>query len=296
MTSLFYNIKQALQQIFRNFGMSLASVFAITAMMLILGLFFIITVNVNLFSESVKQDYNTVEVYLKDTVAEEQAAEIMEQLESVDGVTNVEYRTKDQALKIMKERWGDSGYLLDSIDKNPLPNSILVEVTDLKAADAVNTTAKKIQGVESTTYYKQTIEKLTRLTSFIQVGAIIVMIFLIVVSVVVVANTIKLTVFARQREISIMKYIGATNWFIRGPFLIEGIIIGIISSVISAWICREFYQRIVDFIGVRIMAILSVPMVSAGYLSSNLIVIFLAMGIGIGSVGSIWSMRRFLKS
>lgn len=91
-----------------------------------------------------------------------------------------------------------------------------------------------------------------------------------------------------------MKYVGATNWFVRGPFLVEGIIIGIISSLAAAGITYLFYGRIVDAIGVRVMTILSSPMVPAGYLSVNLIIIFLAMGIGIGSTGSIVSMRKFL--
>jgi cell division transport system permease protein len=294
MNRIGYNIRQAFQQIGRNKGMSLASVFAITAMMLILGLFFVISVNVNLFTEMVKQDYDTVEVYLKDSVDTAQAQTIMNKMEKVDGVSNVTYRTKDQAMKIMKERWGDSGYLLDSLGTNPLPNSVLVKVSTLKAADRVNQAAARMEGVESTKYYKETIDKLTRITNFLQIAAIVIMLFLVVVSVVVVSNTIKLTVFARAREISIMKYVGATNWFVRGPFLVEGVIIGIFSSLVAAGITFLLYGRIVDAIGTKVMTILSSPLVPAGYLAGNLIIIFLAMGISIGACGSIISMRKFL--
>lgn len=296
MSRLFYNIRQAIQQIFRNFAMSLTSLLAITAMMLILGLFFVISVNVNLFTESVKEDYDTVEVYLEDKVSAEEAQAIMDKLGKLDGVSNVQYRTKEQALKIMKKRWGESGYLLDSLGKNPMPNSILVKVSDLKSADHVNTEAEKISGVESTKYYRETVNKLTRLARYMQIGAIVIMLFLVVVSVIVVSNTIKLTVFARAREISIMRYVGATNWFIRGPFLIEGIIIGIISSLIAAFITYFLYGRLVDAVGLKVMTLLSTPMVPAGYLAYNLIIIFLAMGISIGACGSIISMRRFLRA
>lgn len=294
MNRLGYNIKQAFQQIGRNKGMSLASVFAIIAMMMILGLFFVVSVNVNLFTEMVKQDYDTVEVYLKDSTDAAKAQVIMDKIENVKDVSSVSYRTKDQALRIMKERWGDNGYLLDSLGENPLPNSILVKVNSLKAANTVNTMAAKIDGVESTKYYKETVDKLTRVTNFMQIAAIVIMIFLIVVSVVVVSNTIKLTVFARAREISIMKYVGATNWFVRGPFLVEGMLIGIFSSLISAGITYVIYSRIVAAIGTKVMTILSSPLVPAGYLSLNLIIIFLAMGISIGACGSIISMRKFL--
>ena len=294
MIRLFYNIKQAILQIGRNKGMALASIFAITAMMLILGMFFVIVVNVNLFTEMVKQDYDTVEVYLMDSTDTKQAQTIMDTLENINGVNKVQYRTKDQALEILKERWGESGYLLDSLGDNPLPNSVLVKVDNLSAATRVNSAAGKIAGVESTKYYKETVDKLTRVTNFMAIAAMVIMLFLIIVSIVVVANTIRLTVFARAREISIMKYVGATNWFVRGPFLVEGIIIGAVSSLIAAGVTYLFYGRIVDAIGVKVMTILSSPLVPAGYLASNLVIIFLALGVGIGSTGSIISMRKFL--
>ncbi len=294
MIRLFYNIKQAILQIGRNKGMALASIFAITAMMLILGMFFVIVVNVNLFTEMVKQDYDTVEVYLMDSTDTKQAQTIMDTLENINGVNKVQYRTREQALKILKERWGESGYLLDSLGDNPLPNSVLVKVDNLSAANRVNSAAGKIAGVESTKYYKETVDKLTKVTNFMAIAAMVIMLFLIIVSIVVVANTIRLTVFARAREISIMKYVGATNWFVRGPFLVEGIIIGAVSSLIAAGVTYLFYGRIVDAIGVKVMTILSSPLVPAGYLASNLVIIFLALGVGIGSTGSIISMRKFL--
>lgn len=113
--SLTYNIKQGFTQIFRNRGMSLASIFSITAMLLILGLFFVIMVNMNMFTEAVKQDYDQIEVFLKDKTTQEETMNIMSQLKTCDGVTEVEYRTKDEALEIMKQRWGESGYLLDTL-------------------------------------------------------------------------------------------------------------------------------------------------------------------------------------
>ncbi|MFQ9894531.1 MAG: FtsX-like permease family protein, partial [Emergencia sp.] len=140
------------------------------------------------------------------------------------------------------------------------------------------------------------VEKLTSVTNFLQMAAIVIMAFLVVVSVVVVSNTIKLTVFARAKEISIMKYIGATNWFIRGPFLAEGVIIGVFSSLVSAGITFVLYSKAVDLLGTQVMMILSSPLVPAGYLAFNLICIFLAMGVSIGACGSIISMRRFLDT
>ncbi len=296
MNRIQYNIKQALQQIWRNKGMSLASVFAITAMMLILGLFFVITVNVNLFTEMVKADYDEIEIFLEDSTGVEDAQSMMNQIETFDGVEKVEYRTKEDALNIMKKRWGESSYLLDSLGENPLPNSILITVSSLESAGKVTQQVSGFEGIEDIKYYRETVEKLTKVTDFLQIAALVIMAFLIVVSVVVVANTIKLTVFARAREISIMKYVGATNWFIRGPFLVEGIIIGIFASLVSAGITYLLYSKIVGAFSAQVLTILSTPLVPAGYLSVNLVCIFLAMGVSIGACGSIISMRRFLDT
>ena len=193
MSSLLYNIKQGFIQIFRNRGMSLASIFSIVAMLLILGLFFVITVNVNLFTEVVKQDYDQVEVFLLEETTNAEAQELMAKIKARDGVTDVVYRTKDDALEIMKQRWGESGYLLDSLGENPLPASILISVESLDNAGAVAAYAGTLEGVDDIQYYQETVEKLTRITDFLQIGAMVIMVFLVVVSVVVVSNTVKLT-------------------------------------------------------------------------------------------------------
>ena len=163
-----------------------------------------------------------------------------------------------------------------------------------RAAQAIADKAKTFNGIEKVNYYKQTVDKIMKVTDFIQLAALIIMAFLVIVSVVVVANTVKLTVFARGDEISIMKYIGATNWFVRGPFLVEGIIIGLFSAIISVLIIALIYARIIAGIGDDMMIMLSTPMVPEGFLVKNIIVIFVALGVSIGACGSIISMRRFL--
>ena len=291
-----YNIRQALQQIWRNKGMSTASVFAITAMLLILGLFFVITVNINLFTEMLKNNYNEVEVFLNDDVKKSDAENIMKKIDAEPGVKSSAYRSKTEAMKIMKARWGENSYLLDSLGDNPLPSSIVVTVDSMSTADNVIKMVKGKDGVEDVKYYQETVKKLTKITNFLKLAAMIIMVFLIIVSIVVVSNTIKLTVFARAKEIEIMKYIGATNWFIRGPFLIEGILIGVISSAVSAVATFFIYREIISLVGKQFMTIMSSPLVPAGYLSVNLILIFLAIGVSIGACGSIVSMRKFLDT
>ena len=296
MRTFFYTIKQAFIQFGRNKSMSLISIFAITCMLLILSLFFIMFININAAAESVKGDYNSIEIFLLDETTPEQADVMVQDMKQQKGVSDAFYKTKDEAMAEFKARWGDNGYLLDGLADNPLPNSVVVMIGDLEQADALAAHAEEYEGIEDVKYYKSTVDKLLKATKFIQISAVILMIFLIIVSIIVVSNTIKLTVFNRSEEISIMKYVGATNWFIRGPFLIEGILIGVLSAVIALAITYLLYGQIVDIIGDQVYRMLSTPMVPVDFLIYNFAWIFLALGVSIGSCGSIISMRKFLNA
>ena len=279
----------------RNKGMYFTSIMAITAMMLILGLFFVAFVNVNLFTKSIEKDYNVIQIYLKEGLTPEVTEAAGQSLQTTEGVEKVEYVTKDQALQTLRDRWGENGYLLENLPENPLPDSYTVYVTDKDAANNVATLAPGIEGVDDVVYYRDTIEKLAQVSSFIELGSIIAMAFLVIVSIIIVANTIKLPVFNREKEISIMKYLGATNWFVKAPFIWGGIIIGILSSVIATGLTYVIYKRVVGIIGGDILRILSVNLVPAEQLTLTLLASFLCLGIGIGVIGSAISIRKFLN-
>ena len=296
MKAFAYTLKQSFLQFGRNLNMSIISIFVITCMMLILSLFFILLINVNTAAETIKGDYDSIEIVLLEDTSKEDAEAMAADMKKQEGVSDAYYKTKEQAMAEFRDRWGENGYLLDSLKDNPLPNSVVIMISDLEKADALAAHAAEYEGIEDVKYYKSTVEKLLDATKFIQITAIVIMVFLIIISIIVVSNTIKLTVFNRAEEISIMKYVGATNWFIRGPFLIEGIIIGIISAGISLGITYLAYDRLVEFIGDQVYRILSMPMVPVGFMVYNFAFIFLALGISIGSCGSIISMRRFLDA
>lgn len=295
-SNLSYTIKQALKQIARNKAMMFTSLFSITAMMLILGLFFMLAVNVNILTQDARDQFDMVEIYLEDDADGSQLNEINEKLEGLSYIKDVKYVSKKDALKIMKKRWGDKGYLLNGLTRNPLPASFQVRLKDINDADRLVKYADKMDGVEDATYRQDMIDKILKITDNLQIGAMVLIIFLVVVSIVVVANTIRLTVLARGREISIMKYVGATNWFIRGPFLTEGIIIGVISALISSAAVTALYRAVTSSFADRILIMFSTRLMPVSFLASNLTVIFLALGISIGAIGSLISMRRFLDT
>ena len=291
-----YSLKQALQQIFRNKGMAIASLFAITAMLLILGLFFFLTVNVNFITEEIKDQFDPIEVYLQDDQTEAQADVIRTSLSKLPGVESVEYIDKARAMEEFKVRWGDNAYLLDGLSTNPLPNSLRVTLTDLNEGDVVAEVSRNMTGVEDVRYYQTEVNKILKISEGIQKGALVVIAFLIIVSVVVVSNTVKLTVMARQEEIRIMKYVGATNWFIRGPLILEGMFIGLIASLIALGCTWAIYARLMNAFGQQAMILLSSSLVETQFMMINLTWIYVALGISIGAFGSILSMRRFLQA
>lgn len=289
-----YNLKQAFVQMGRNKGMYFTTILAITAMMLILGLFFTAFVNVNLFAKSIEKDYNVIQVYVKDDAKAEDVDAITKALESMDGVDKVEYVSKSDALVTLKDSWGDNAYLLDNLPENPLPDSFNVYVNNKDAANKLAEEAPKLTGVEDIVYYRDTIEKLAELSKFIEMGSIIAMAFLIIVSIIIVANTIKLTVFNREKEIGIMKYLGATDSFVRAPFILGGIIVGVISALAATGLTHVIYSKLTGILGEDVNRMLSINIVPAEQVSTVLLTMFLVLGVLIGSVGSMISIRRFL--
>ena len=294
--SFFYSLKQALVQLNRNKTMALTSLFSITAMLLILGMFFILVVNVNLLTESAKDQFDMVEVYMLDDATDDQINTIMDSVKTLDYTDTVEFLDKDDAMNEMKDRWGDNGYLLDGLQENPLPRSIRITLKNIEDSQELVDYVSNFEGIEKVKYNQSEINKILKITNSIQVGALVIIVFLIFVSIIVVSNTVKLTVLARGREISIMKYVGATNWFIRGPFLIEGIIIGILAALISAGVICGLYSLIIANISEQMLVMFSTGLVSVAFMTENLIVIFLALGVSIGAMGSMISMRRFLDT
>lgn len=294
--SLSYSLKESFKQIGRNRGMSLASLFSITAMLLILGVVLALTVNINYLTEEVKTQFDTIEVFLLDETTQDQANKIKRDLEAREEVASVEYVSKEDAMKSFKNRMGDSAHLLDGLSENPLPNSLRVHLSELHYGTAIKSICQSQQGVEDVRFYADEVNKVIAITSIIQNGALIIIAFLIIVSVVVVSNTVKLTVMARQEEIIIMKYVGATNWFVRGPLLAEGMIIGFISAVVSLGISAAVYINICKSFGTQALSLFSSGLVDPVFMIVNFVWIFIALGISIGAFGSILSMRRFLQA
>ena len=287
--------RQAFAQINRNKMMTMASLFSITAILLVLGIFFLVIVNINAMAQDVKQSFDQVQVNMLDAVTPEMTSDLMDEINNIEGVKGTEYQTRETAMENWKVKWGENADLLDRMQTNPLPNSIIITLSDIEYADSVVSAVQDMRGIENINYSQDTVNKLLRLTRIIQIISLIVILVLVLISITVVSNTIKLTVLAREREIVIMRYIGATNWFIRGPFLLEGIMIGIFAAIISSVAISFLYYYAIENLGVDVALLLPTGFVPLRFMVENLVIIFVALGVSIGACGSIISMRRFLE-
>jgi cell division transport system permease protein len=279
----------------RNRGMGLASVSSISAVLVILGIVLIMILSINNVVLETKTKFDEIQIFLEDELTEEQSNDIEKAAKDNEGVLSVMYQSKEQALEIMKEEWEDEAYLLEGLETNPLPNSYIVQLKDIKYADNVVDKVKNIEGVEEVKYYKDVIEKLIVFANYVRFGGVVVIGILVFVSVFIISNTIKLTVTARKREVNIMKYVGATNGYIRGPFIIEGILFGLIGAALSILIVNYGYDYFFKAVSDKLYVLFTVYLVSPAALIKDITIIFTAIGVGIGALGSLVSLKRFLN-
>lgn len=291
-----YLIKEGVKSTFKQKKMTSASIIIMCATMLIFGLFFAIGENVNSVIKQIESQQG-IQIYILETATEEQIETLGNEIRKIDGVNKVAFVSKEDALNTVKSWFDTDQDLLTGYDEeNPFPASYFVTLTDLGLNEQVQEQIYKLENVDDIQSENNTINKLRDLANGIQIMTIIILTLLIIISIFIISYTIKLTVHARRREISIMKYVGATNSFIRGPFIVEGIIIGVISAIITLVILGLSYNAIINKIGTSaILQTVSIGLLSFTDMFYLILTVYLILGIGIGILGSSISMRKYLK-
>lgn len=293
---IFKNIlKQGFQSMWRNRGMGAASITSISAVLLILGVVLILVLSINNVVLDTKVKFDEIEVFLEDDLESTVLDNIEDKVKGQTGVISIMFRSKDQALALMKEEWGDEAYLLEGLDTNPLPDSYVVKVNDIEFAENLVNTIKTLDGVEEVKYYKDIIDKLLIFAGYIRFGGIVIIGILVFISVFIISNTIKITVSSRRREINIMKYVGATNGYIRGPFIIEGILFGIIGAALSIGLVYFGYDYFYSSMNEKLYNLFTFYLVSPESIFRDIAIMFGTIGAGIGALGSLVSLKRFLN-
>ncbi len=288
-------VKQGFQGMWRNRGMGLASVGSISAVLMILGIVLILILSINNLVLEVKTKFDEIQVYLEDDLTDNDLDAIEESIKTNEGVLSVVFRSREQGLEIMKEEWNEDSYLLEGLEENPLQNSYIIQLKDIKYADEVVKMLKSMDEIEDVKYYKDIIDKLMVFANYIRFGGIVVIAILVLVSVFIISNTIKITVSSRKREINIMKYVGATNGYIRGPFIIEGILFGFIGAVFSVLLINYGYEYFFKSVSDKLYVLFTVYLVPPSLLVKDITIMFTAIGVGIGALGSLVSLKRFLN-
>ena len=300
-----YFIGEGFRNVFKNKKSTGASLIIMCATMIIFGIFLVLGENINHIVKEV-ESMQGLQVFLNRDATEEEVLELGEKLRNIkidgkDVINKVDRKTKEDALNIMKERLKDNQDLLASYEgeNNIFEESYIVTLTDLKYNGQVQEEISKIENVKKITNKDKTVAKLIDIANGIKIITGSILVLLILISIFIIANTIKLTVHARRKEISIMKYVGATNGFIRWPFIVEGIIIGIISGAISLVIVGVAYNAAADAIinGATngIAGMNNISLLTFGDMFNYILLTYLALGMGIGILGSIISMRKYLK-
>nr|WP_092074357.1 permease-like cell division protein FtsX [Dendrosporobacter quercicolus]NSL49261.1 ABC transporter permease [Dendrosporobacter quercicolus DSM 1736]SDM89856.1 cell division transport system permease protein [Dendrosporobacter quercicolus] len=287
-----YFIREAAISLRRNGLMSFASISTVALSLLILGIFLILVLNLNHMASALESQVQ-ITVYLKDDLPELEIREAGTGITQIEGVTQVLFVDKQEAMERFKERLGDQQGLLAALgETNPLPDAFEVKVDRperVKPAAAAITT---LDGVENVKFGQEVVDQLFTLTKMVRIFGLVLIVFLALAALFIISNTIRLTVFARRKEIGIMKYVGATDWFIRWPFLIEGMVLGFGGALVSVLILSRTYSAITQ----QIYASLAfLPLIPEYPFITNISMLILVVGTAIGALGSTISLKRFMK-
>ncbi|MDO5557678.1 MAG: permease-like cell division protein FtsX [Clostridia bacterium] len=291
-----YLIGEGFKNVFKNKRSTGASLMIMCATMLIFGVFFVLGENVNSIMKQIETQQG-MEVFLKEGSLEKDIQELEGKIKELDGVNKVNFISKEDALNRMKEKLKDKQTLLSGYeDNNPFPASYVVTLTNLEKSKDIQDSIRSFEIVESITTRDDTINALINIANGIRIVSGGILLILIFISIFIIANTIKLTVYSRRKEISIMKYVGATNKFIRSPFIVEGIIIGIIAVLLSIVLLGIGYNVVSDkILNSAFSSIANITFLQFSDMFDLLIIVYLILGIGIGTVGSGISMKKYLQ-
>jgi len=289
-----YFLVQGFKGVVTNSLMSIISIGIVIASLVLFGLCTLFGINVNFIGEQVKQQCQ-INVYMEKDIDRDGLRHIASELEEIPGIKSVELYTKEERFEKTKETYGSQADTIAILEEeNPLRDAYIITLSDLGSSNTVSEIAAGIEGVDEVKNRQDIIDSIQKITEFIRNASIWMLIILIAISTFIISNTIRLGVFARRKEINIMKFVGATNWFIRWPFIIEGAILGLLGAIGASLIVIAIYSSIVS-------SVMSASFFDGIFLlnvkdaTSIIVCSFVAIGVGIGTFGSVLSVRKHLQ-
>ena len=297
--SFIYLVKEGIKNVWFNRLMSLASIGVLTACLILIGGAALLSANVTAIG--VIEDQNEVVVFLEDELSDREKNNIDKNIKSISGLLSVNFISKDQALIDQQNKVNpEYSDIFDGLqgDQNPLPDSYRIKLDSLENLDATIAQISSFDGVLQVSAPTELAKTITEIKRVINITGFGIIILLIVVSVVIIANTIKITVFNRRKEIGIMKYVGATDSFIRLPFLVEGVLLGIISAILAFGILFAGYNYLLDSLvsnDISWFAMISQSLLPFNSIALPLFAFFAIAGVVTGTMGSLMFVRKYLK-
>lgn len=293
MNNLKYYMKTAFSGMLNNRLMSVSSILTVACCLFLFSVFLLFTLNINFIGDQIKSQCE-IQAYIDININDSETLNrIYSDVSKVPNVDKATFETKAEAFNNYRERLGGDSLALEGLSgEDFLRNSVKVSLKDLSLSATTSEELKKIDGVADVVNHQDTVDNVISITSYIKNASFIIMLILMVVSLFIISNTIKLSVASRAEEIHIMKFVGATNWFIRWPFIIEGIMIGFIGSIISLIVTFLGYIPLYTSITASFGMVDILSPLSVAGLIISLGIIF---GCGMGAIASTFSTTRHLK-
>ena len=293
MSKLRYSFSEAKKNVLRNGLMSIASLFTIASCLVILGVFAIISMNVNSFTNKI-EDQCEVQLYINAGTSAERVSQIGEEIKKIENVKEASLFTKEEMLSYAKkDMFGEDAELLTGFeDDNPFSDSYKIILDKIENTGETVTELEKIADVEKVVNKQDIVNMVLNISKIVKRFSMAIMLVLLVIAIVIISNTVRLTVFNRRKEINIMKYIGATDRFIKGPFLLEGTIIGFFGALLAFLAVFWGYFALLKYVSG--LSIGTIELIGIWQISPIIALIFVVFGCIIGVVGSGISMRRYL--
>ena len=292
-TSLKYLTHEGFRNVWVNRLMSLASVTVLMACLIIMGAGIMIYFNINNVVDKV-QSQNVVMVYVADDASEDETTQIGTSLKGISNVESCEFVPKEVAFQEQIQSMGGDAALFEGFDEIPLPDAYKVTVKDLSQFENTVSQIKQINKVDSVRENSDLASKLLSLRHAVSIVSVGLVVMLFLVALFIISNTIRITMFSRKLEISIMKAVGATNWFIRWPFMIEGMILGTISGIVSLGVLWGLYA-VAEKVFAQTLSLIAFSLVPFSEYWWQILLVFVAIGLFTGGFGSLVSMAKYLK-
>jgi cell division transport system permease protein len=292
LNSMEYIFREVFKSIRRNLWLSLASILTVMISLVILGASAFLLLNASNIAEDFESQLE-IAVFAQDSLSSSEVQTLQSKIEGMDGIAAVELVSKEQALQEFSKSTSSKSIVSDLGDKNPFPDKLTVQVSDPQQVKSIAEALEKLSGVDDVVYGQGVVDMLLKFTKWLRWVGIAVVLAFAAASLVLISLNIKMNVFSRRREIQIMKLVGASNGFIRWPFLIEGMFLGLIGGLLAILIVGFGYNWVAEYIR---STLTFMPIVDESNLIWQVLAILILVGMGLGAAGSVISLRKFLKA